>query len=63
MKMNFKHGEIITVTMVIWENNTVKITLYLPVDYLCHILSFCYGLSLYKCLQNFDKFNIFFSFK
>lgn len=61
MKMNFKHGKIITVTMVIWGNNTVKITLYLV--YLCHNLSFCYGLSLYKCLQNFDKFNIFFSFK
>lgn len=61
MKMNFKHGEIIIVTMVIWENNTVKITLYLV--HLFHNLSFWFELSLYKCLQNFDKFNIFFSFK
>lgn len=28
MKMNFKHGEIITVTMVIWENNCENYSIF-----------------------------------
>lgn len=39
MKMNFKHGEIFTVTMVIWENNCENYSIF-TVVYLCHNLSF-----------------------